>query len=559
MGWRIGIVVAAVAAHVCLGWGMIEASAPTFDEPVHLAAGYQGLVAGSFRLNAADHPPLAEMWGALPLLALKPSAMFQHPDLLARRVYNFSDAFLYKNRLPAEKMLDTARLWCLVTWGAVLGWAVMSWAWRLSGLAGMSSAAVLYAFCPVLLSNSALVTTDAASATLFFLTFWLLSPTAGGYRPLWRWAAAGAGMGLAVAAKFNMFILPPLVGVMLAAEHRLARGDPPSAGARPPGRSRQVPWPGILVMAAAACFALALVYRFSSVGLYWEGLRATLSRLHEGRSSFFHGRHSTEGWLGYFPAVLLVKTPIPLLVSALLGLGLWLRSPDIGRLWAFGPAAAYFAAALFSRTQIGIRHLLPVFPFLILMGADAAAWAWRRGATVRWVVAGMGLWLGASVGRAHPHHLAYFNEAVGGPSQGYRWFVDSNLDWGQGLKELGRILRGMGDPPIYLCYFGVADPSYYGIRYFPLAFIDHVDRREGVVEPGEGDQVLLAVSATNLQATYYVRKDFFAWLGTRAPVAVAGRSIFLYDLTEDPEGRRMLAAMLEASGNADAGRRLLSR
>ncbi|MBI5883508.1 MAG: glycosyltransferase family 39 protein [Elusimicrobia bacterium] len=555
---------AAIAVHLWLGWGMIRASAPTFDEPVHLASGYQDLVSGSYRLNSQDHPPFAEMWGALPLLWLRPSAMFQHPYLQARRVYNFSDAFLYKNRLGAEKMLDTARLWCLVTWGTLLGWAVMAWALRLSGPVGMAAAGSLYAFCPVLISNSAVVTTDAASAVFFFITFWLLSGRgvvkAGGGRTLWRWAGAGAAMGLAMASKFSMFVLPVVACAMLAAEHRL--GSKRAA----PAAASGVPWLGIAVMALGAFLALALVYRFESVGLYADGLRATLTRIDEGRSSFFHGRHSNSGWLAYFPAALLVKTPIPLLAFAGLGLGLWLRAPDLGRLWVAGPAAAYFLAALLSKTQIGIRHILPVFPFLILMGADAVAWLWTCRTAAPWVqmvkrgaVLVLAVWLAVSVGRGHPHHLAYFNEAVGGPSAGHRWFVDSNLDWGQGLKELGRILESRGRPPVYLCYFGVADPSYYGIRYTPLAFIDNVERREGLAEPGKGDPVLLAVSATNLRATYYSRKDLFAWLGSREPAAIAGHSIFLYDLTRDADGIQRLSSLLAASGAHDAGQRLLSR
>lgn len=38
----------------------------------------------------------------------------------------------------------------------------------------------------------------------------------------------------------------------------------------------------------------------------------------------------------------------------------------------------------------------------------------------------------------YPHYLAYFNELAGGPRNGYQSLVDSNLDWGQDLKELRR-------------------------------------------------------------------------------------------------------------------------
>ena len=41
-----------------------------------------------------------------------------------------------------------------------------------------------------------------------------------------------------------------------------------------------------------------------------------------------------------------------------------------------------------------------------------------------------------------PHYLAYFNEAFGGPANGYKFLADSsNLDWGQDLKGLKRFME----------------------------------------------------------------------------------------------------------------------
>lgn len=519
---------------------MIRTSAPTFDEPVHLAAGYIDLLSGGYRLNSMDHPPFGEMWAALPLLALKPSAFFQSPDFSARRVYNFADHFLYKNRVSAGRMLDAARLWCLVSWTLLAGAAVMAWSLRLAGPAGLAAGAALFAFCPVLISNFSLVTTDAASAVFFFLTFWMLS----GARTWPRWSLAGVFMGLAMASKFNMAFLPGLVLAALLIERRLEAPKPIFAG--------------FSLMCALAFFVIAAVYRFESLPLYWDGLSATLRRLDQGRSSFLLGSYSTKGSFFYFPFALAAKTPLPLLGGAILGL-FTLKERRTEKFWLCFPAAAYFAAACLSKTQIGVRHILPVFPFLIVLGACGAARIWEKKLWGRVVCAAAGLWLAASVGRAHPHHLAYFNEAVGGPSQGYRRLVDSNLDWGQGLKELGAELSRRGGPPIYLCYFGVADPSYYGIRYLPFGFYPIVDRREGVEIPPDSGPVFLAVSATNLQAAYYTDKDIFSWLKSRTPAFVAGHSIFLYDLTEDPEGALRLSVLLNGSGYPGAAARLMTR
>jgi len=156
----------------------------------------------------------------------------------------------------------------------------------------------------------------------------------------------------------------------------------------------------------------------------------------------------------------------------------------------------------------------------------------------------LGLWLAGSVLRAHPHHLAYFNEAAGGPANGFKWLVDSNLDWGQDLKGLGRALHEMGDPPIYLSYFGVGDPAIYGIRFVPVVRNWNVPRAGDAVDPAASGRVLFAVSATNLQANYFTDKTLLSWLKDREPIKVLGYSIFLYDLTADADARRRLAELL---------------
>ncbi len=529
------LAVAAVAVNVALAVSFIRASAPTYDEPVHLASGYIGLATDLPSLNYRDHPPLAEMWAAAALLPLKPLTLLGDPAW--GRLYHFADAFLYKNRIPADRMLNAARLWDAASWTAVLAAPLVLWAFRLAAWPGAGAAAFLLAFCPPWLSNVSLVTTDAGSAALFFLSFWLLSESE---RPA-AWAASGAVAGLALGAKFNMIAIPPL-----AAAAWLTRGKLRGCGR--PGARAAASW---ALWAACAVVALALVYR-GRLPLYWEGLSDTLSRLQQGRGAFLDGRYSVDGWLWYFPFCLLIKTPVPLLLAAAAGAAAWAALPPSEAIWAALPPVGYFAAACFSRTQIGYRYILPVYPFLILAGACGAAWLWRRGAAARALCAALGLWLAASVVRAGPDYLSYFNEAAGGARAGARLLADSNLDWGQGLKELADELRRRGDPPIVLSYFGVADPAYYGIRYVPVGFVTNVDRPGWPpgLSPAPNSPVLLAVSQTNLEGVYFRDHDVFAWLRGRAPVFAAGDSLFLYDLTADADGRRRLAALLQEAGEA---------
>lgn len=520
------------------GAGLIRHSGPTYDEPVHLAAGYTDLARGCCRLNALDHPPLAEMWAAIPLLALKPDTFPAHPDWLNARVYHYGDLFLFHNRSAADSLLSAARYFNLLTLSALLSFCVCWWAWRLDGAPAAFAAALALGFCVPWFSNAALVTTDAMSAALFFAAFAALSPRP---RPLGRWALAGALAGAALGAKFNMILLPPLLGACLLAEARVEK-------------DARLDALGLLSAAGCAALALAACYQFASVGLWWKGLSATLSRLSEGRAAFLFGRHSTEGWWWYFPAALLLKTPLALLLAA--GAGAWAcrRLPRGELAWALLPPAFYFASALTSKTQIGYRHLLPVYPFLVLLAGLGGAELWRRGRGGRAAACALAAWAAFAALRAHPHHLAYFNELAGG--RGASLFADSNLDWGQDLRGLAAELKRRGDPVVVLSYFGSDDPAAAGLRYVPLAVVANVER-PGNAALEEGAPVLLAVSQTNRAAVYYREKSLFAWLAARVPVAAPGGSLFLYDLTGDAEGRSRLAALLTAAGRSGDARTVM--
>lgn len=526
---------ALAAAQVWLAVGFIRSAAPTFDEPVHLASGYSYLKTGRYTLNVMDHPPFAEMWAAAALLPRAPQLFLQHPDWLGGRVYHYGDLFLNHNNAKGESLLNRARLFNFLTLASALAAVLVAWAWLAAGPFAAAAAAAAQAFSPALLSNLSLVTTDGAPAVLFAGAC-LLGREAcrledEGRPAARRWAAAGLLAGLALASKFSMVVLPPLLfGLGLLSALTAVPRRRPSAG--------------LWVMLGTAAFTVAAVYRFGQAGLWWEGFTATLSRLEEGRPSFFLGRREAQGRLSYFPVALLVKTPIPCLILAALGLWSLKEAPWRRGIWLWVPPAAYFAAALTAKVQIGYRHVLPVVPFLVLWSGLGAAWLRGRGPAGLAAAAVLGAWWVGGVARVHPHQLAYFNEAAGGPSRGYEVLVDSNLDWGQALKPLAGELRRLGNPPVYLSYFGTALPEEYGIRYFPVGFYSLLERAGNDADPSASGRVLLAISATNLQGTYYKDPKAFEWLKSRRPLAVAGHALFLYDLTRDEEGLRRLAELL---------------
>jgi len=130
------------------------------------------------------------------------------------------------------------------------------------------------------------------------------------------------------------------------------------------------------------------------------------------------------------------------------------------RLWLV-PVAILFLASMGASYNIGIRHLLPVYPLLALAGAGVLSRAWQRGERVgALLIAGLALLSAVELARIHPHELSYFNPLVGGPLGGRRILSDSNVDWGLDLRRLASDLarRGVKDPTV--AYFGGDDVPY---------------------------------------------------------------------------------------------------
>ncbi len=136
-----------------------------------------------------------------------------------------------------------------------------------------------------------------------------------------------------------------------------------------------------------------------------------------GHAASLLGRFSTSGWWYYFPVVLFFKTPLPFLGLAAAGL-FFLRRNTV----AYVPLAL-LAVAMTSRINIGVRHVLPIYPFLTIAAAVATIVLWRRR---RALVVLLLSWYFVGTALAHPDYLAWFNEAAGGHPE--RIAVDSNLD-----------------------------------------------------------------------------------------------------------------------------------
>jgi hypothetical protein len=247
------------------------------------------------------------------------------------------------------------------------------------------------------------------------------------------------------------------------------------------------------------------------------------------------GEVSDRGWWYYFPVAFLIKTPIALLLMAFAGLMLCAarrKTTGYDALFVAGPPVVYFGVAMAGHLNIGLRHILPVYPFVLLLAGwtiavllPAAAAAGRS----RWrslVLVVLCLTQLGELAMVYPHCLAFFNVSIGGPRHGADYLVDSNLDWGQGLKLLKRWITEHHVDHINLSYFGHADPAYYGIEHTPLPGAPFFEEKS-ITRPRLPGYV--AVSATNLRCSYSGDfRNLYAPLRERTPVAVLGYSIYIY-------------------------------
>ncbi|UPT72866.1 MAG: hypothetical protein M0D55_13165 [Elusimicrobiota bacterium] len=130
--------------------------------------------------------------------------------------------------------------------------------------------------------------------------------------------------------------------------------------------------------------------------------------------AWFFGAAYPQGHPLYYPGLLLVKTSLPLLALALYGARRLAKERPAALKTAASALIVLLGAALLGKRQMGVRHVLLVYPLLCLAAGTAAMALWKRGGRARLAAAGLFLWHGASSLNAYPHSLAYMNELAGG-------------------------------------------------------------------------------------------------------------------------------------------------
>ena len=267
------------------------------------------------------------------------------------------------------------------------------------------------------------------------------------------------------------------------------------------------------------------------------------------RPAFLLGESIPYGSPLYFPLAVAFKTPTATLGAMLLALvacGVPLvraLRTNVAARWTavclLAPPAIYLAIAMGSTLNIGIRHVLPIFPPLYVALGVAASHAISRWRRARIVVAGMMLATAVEVLAAFPNYVPFFNAPSGGARGGLRLLSDSNLDWGQDLPALAdwyRLWRRANPAtPFYLSYFGSVEPHAYGIDYVNAAPGYPFARQAPSHAYAEAGGVL-AISATWLQGVNAGDADLplLATLRALPPLDVVNGSIYIYRFPARP-------------------------
>jgi 4-amino-4-deoxy-L-arabinose transferase-like glycosyltransferase len=540
----------------------------TVDESSQIACGMQLLQDHVYDIEV-KHGPLARVFVALgPYLAglRRPHSGNDEPDTYVEgNAILYADGLYWRNLTLARiGTLPFFLLACAVVW---------FWTAHVFGEPAALFALLIFTFIPPVLAHASLATTDMAAAAtlvaaLYSLTLWMENPG------LWAAVRTGFAAGLAVVAKLSAVLFLPGAAALLLILYFASGADAI--------RKRPLWWVGrdLAGCLAALYLAMSAGYLFTRYPIqsvashdtfdrYFGKLPVLRTPLHAlletpipagqvpggirdlaldnsgGHTSFFLGEWRHHGVWSFFPVLFLVKTPPPVLL--LFGMGAVFLAVEFRkhRDWR-GMAllvlpAAILGLALPSNINIGLRHVLGIYPFVAMVGGYAVQRLWRspRPWMGRAILAALGACLLISAILTRSNYLAYFNWFAAGPPE--RIALDSDLDWGQDLNRLSEWLRARRVEDVAISYYGRADLSQSGLPQFQE------------LQPYQKVQGWVAISAYNralpspfetrplagIPPYYAIPWDFeklphragpFAWLAAYQPVARVGQSIFVYHI-----------------------------
>jgi 4-amino-4-deoxy-L-arabinose transferase-like glycosyltransferase len=460
-----------------------ERNSLTWDEGHHLYAGYLSWKTADDGINP-EVPPLVKAIAAAPLLPMRPTTPPLQSRFFKDEAFFGGRDFMFHNNIDVDAVLLPARL-AVSIFSFALALLVFSAARRMFSAGAAFVALALLVFDPNFLAHGALVTTDVASAcTLFAAVYafyrWRMEPSRK------RLLLVGLCAGIALVTKFTGILVAPILLLLAGFElafpallspyrdlildrrsvllRRFAIGLPVIAliawavvwctyGFRFAARPR-----GLLLNPSFADYVhqlssprsigiLSWIDRHYLLPESWLFGLADTKITADTYTSYFCGHVSPHGHMLYFPTCFAVKSTLPFLLLFVLALVLialrWLTARR-EVLYLVLPPALYFLVAMTSNMNIGARHLLPIYPFLYVLGGGAAAKLIAINRRWKFAVIALVAWQAADAVAIYPAYMAFGNGLWGGPSGVHLYLSDANVDWGQQLNDVRAYLASRG-------------------------------------------------------------------------------------------------------------------
>ena len=570
--------------------GMVAYSAaghsPSVDEVGHMGAGLGYWKFGRLDLYQVN-PPLVRELATIPVFVQNPVVrrVPKYMSPLDRAEFDTGQNFFTDNGNESFKSFVLAR-WACVPFCVLGGWICFRWSNQHYGTKGGMFCLILWCFSPEILANAAMITPDVG-ATAMGAAAWYL---------FWRWLKnpswlsaifAGSALGILELTKFTWIMLLfvwPVIWILWR-HYRISRNVP-----------FRLKVSHLVSMLLIAVYVINVGYGFQGsfkrLGNYWftsetfagndivlgvdlgnrfrgtwlaefpvplpenylQGIDRQKCDFERGYRSYLMGEWKHGGWWYYYLIGFLVKEPIGfqlmLYVSILTGLWNWKRwTKENIREWSLIVAPPLLIFGLVS-SQTGFNHhmryVLPAYPFLFIIAARTVTlgkfWKWFSYACLTWQAVAV-LWFA-------PHWMSYFNEAAGGPKNGHKWLVDSNIDWGQDIL----MLKWWQDKhpeaaPLNAAIFTMFDPKDIGLKFkLPAPFVKgqpEVVTKDGLRGPQPG---WYALSVCMLKGMHFSvpegdgewsssTENFTYFLDNFEPVDMIGYSIYIYHITEEDAAR----------------------
>jgi hypothetical protein len=560
--WTMIALVAMLLVFAAIVLSLLKQKSLMVDDAIHIPAGYSYLITNDFRLNQ-EHPPFAKLLSGLGLALVQPelpldseswqsAAQPGDPDDGASQ---FAEEFFNRNAGRYEQIVFWGRA-AMVVVPLLLALAVWALARELFGEGAALLAVVLLLTEPNVIGNATLVQDDLASALAIFVFVILLRSYL--KRPsVKRAISLGFVIGFSLLIKHSLVVMIPVSVIVLVAHLIWQRFKHKAPVCRLASLILLVLFFGYVVFIAGYGFhtdwigedeaqliadllhlsggfsdsfqslLMHLPVQLPKYFLY--GMEQVVTDVRGGRPAFLLGQVSAQGWWYYFPVAFALKVSLPFLLATLAGL-VWLVKEIVKKRWADGfyllaPPLLYLAMSTQSHLNIGVRHVLAIWPFFAVIAAGAVTSLsrdrqWRGVKLSQIAPAALVIWCAILVISVYPNYLTHFSVLAGGSADGWKRLSDSNVETGQEVKALADYLKQHGAHEVAGFFMGSEFIKFYGIEI--------LDDTEDVED--ESRPTYVAIGAWYLQEVDVTpeQKAAIDRYRTTTPEALVGNSIFVF-------------------------------